>query len=91
MINHNLVTGHSLDNLHQLGHMLLDLHELMPSLDLVMWKSNIAEAYRMCPLHPLWQIKQAVCVDREYYIDCANCFGSSTSFTIFVAVNSLIA
>ena len=91
MIEHDLVMGYPLDNLHQLGHMLLDLHDLAPSLDLVMWKSDIAEAYRMCPMHPLWQIKQAVNIDGNYYIDRANCFGSSASFAIFVSVNSLIA
>ncbi len=91
MIDHSLVTGYPLDNLHQLGNMLLDLHVLTPGLDLVMWKSDIAEAYRMCPMHPLWQIKQAVHIDGEYYIDRANCFGSSASFAIFVSVNSLVA
>jgi len=91
MIDHSLVTGYPLDNLHQLGNMLLDLHVLTPGLDLIMWKSNIAEAYRMCPMHPLWQIKQAMHIDSEYYIDCANCFGSSASFTIFISVNSLVA
>ena len=91
MIDHSLVTRYPLDNLHQLGDMLLDLHILTPGLDLVMWKSDIAEAYRMCPMHPLWQVKQAVRIDGEYYIDRANCFGSSTSFAIFVSVNSLVA
>ena len=42
-------------------------------------------------MHPLWQIKQAVHIDGEYYIDRANCFGSSASFAIFVSVNSLVA
>jgi len=91
MIDHSLVTGYPLDNLHQLGHMLLDLRALTPGLDLVVWKSDIAEAYRMCPMHPFWQIKQAVHIDGEFYIDRANCFGSSASFAIFVSVNSLVA
>jgi hypothetical protein len=55
-----------------------------------MWKSDIAEAYRMCPMHPHWQIKQAVHIDGEFYIDRTNCFGSSASFAIFVSVNSLV-
>jgi len=91
MIDRDLVTGYPLDNLHQLGHMLLDLHELTPGLNLVMWKLDVAEAYRMCPMHPLWQIKQAIRVDGIYYINHANCFGSSASFAIFVSVNSLVA
>jgi len=36
MIDHSLVTGYPLDNLHQLGDMLLNLHTLTPGLDLVM-------------------------------------------------------
>ncbi len=36
MIDHSLVTGYSLDNLHQLENMLLDLHVLTPGLDLIM-------------------------------------------------------
>jgi len=91
MIDHSLVTGYPLDNLHQLGHMLLDLHNLNPGLDLVMWKSNVAEAYWMCLMHPFWQIKQTVHIDSELYINCANCFGSSALFAIFVSVNSLVA
>jgi hypothetical protein len=39
----------------------------------------------------MWQIKQVVRIDGEYYIDRTNCFGSSASFTIFISVNSLIA
>jgi len=91
MVDHSQVTGYPLDNLHQLGHMLLDLHQLTPGLELVMWKSDISEVYRICLMHPLWQIKQAVCIDGQYYIDRSNCFGSSASFAIFISVNSLIA
>jgi hypothetical protein len=45
----------------------------------------------MCPVHPAWQLKQAVRIDGEFYIDRACCFGSSASFAIFASVNSLIA
>jgi hypothetical protein len=91
MIEHASVTGYPLDNLHQLGQMLLGHKELYPNDDLVTWKSDISEAYRMCPLHPLWQMKQAVRIDNEYFIDRTCCFGSSASFAIFASVNSLIA
>jgi hypothetical protein len=90
MVDHTQVTGYPLDNLHQLAQMLLILHALVSAL-LVLWKSDIAEAYRLCPLHPVWQLKQAVCIDGEFYIDRACCFGSSASFAIFAALNSLIA
>ncbi len=90
MVDHSQVIGYPLDNLHLLGRMLLDHHDLTPGQKLVMWKSDISEAYRICPMHPLWQMKQAVCVDGEYYVDQANCFGNSSSFAIFISVNSLI-
>jgi hypothetical protein len=90
MVDHTQVTGYPLDNLHQLAQMLLVLRALAGTA-LVLWKSDIAEAYRLCPLHPVWQLKQAVCIDGEYYVDRACCFGSSASFAIFASVNSLIA
>lgn len=91
MIDHSCVTGYPLDNLHLLGTMLLNQRELLPGLDRVMWKSDISDAYRICPVHPLWQLKQAVNIDGEFYVDRACCFGSSASFAIFASVNSLIA
>jgi len=45
MIKHRCVMGYPFDNLHQLGQMLLDLQANTPGLDLVVWKSDIAEAY----------------------------------------------
>jgi hypothetical protein len=91
MVDHAKVTGYPLDNLHQFGQMLLDLKSSFEGVDFVVWKSDISEAYRLCPLHPAWQLKQAVCVDGELYIDRACCFGSSASFAIFASVNSLVA
>ena len=90
MVDHDSVVGYPLDNLHQLGQMLLDLQETAEGLDLVMWKSDISEAYRLCPLHKAWQLKQGVRIDGELYIDRACCFGCSASFAIFASVNSLV-
>jgi len=91
MIDHTQVTGYPLDNLHLFGTMLIRMHTPHTTSSFVNWKSDISEAYRMCPMHPVWQLKQAVYIDGEYYIDRANCFGSSASFAIFVSVNSLIS
>ena len=91
MINHSKVTGFPLDNLHQMGGLLLNFRCAYPDILLTMWKSDISEAYRVCPMHPAWQLKQAVAIDGEYYIDRSNCFRSSAFFTIFISVNSLVA
>ena len=69
MVDHDRVTGYPLDNLHQLGQMLLELRHVSQERELTMWKSDISEAYRMCPVHPAWQLKQAVCIDGDFYID----------------------
>ena len=53
-----------MDNLAQFGKMLMNLCQTSPDLvgsnSLTVWKSDISEAYCLCPLHPFWQIKQGV-------------------------------
>jgi len=93
MIHHNSVTGFPLNNLVHLGEMLIQEHNARPDLpdELIVWKSDITDAYQLCPMHPCWQIKQAVHIEGKYYIDRCNVIGSSASGAIFIAVNSLIA
>jgi hypothetical protein len=59
MIERDEILGYPLDNMHHLGKMLLDLRkEVGPDRQLTIFKSDIAEAYRLMPVHPCWQIKQ---------------------------------
>ena len=94
MVDHDLVTGYPMDNLAIFGDMLTSLCQRNPDIigpqAITVWKSDIAEAYCLCLLHPAWQIKQAVQVDGQYYIDCCIVFGSSASPVIFIAFNSLV-
>ena len=92
MINHELVTGYPLDNMTHIGKMLLSFRRNTPNdRKLVMWKSDIAEAYRLMPVHPFWQIKQINTVNGQRYVDRNNAFGSSASGAIFIAFNSLVS
>jgi hypothetical protein len=92
MIDHDLVTGYPLDNMTHTGEMLLAHHRsMLTKRRLTMWKSGIAEAYRLIPLHPHWQLKQVNTVDGLRYIDRNNPFGNSGSAGIFIAFNSLVA
>lgn len=34
-----------------------------------MWKADVSEAYRLMPMHPHWQLKQANIVDGVCYVD----------------------
>ncbi len=92
MIQHDSVTGFPLDNMKYVGAMLLNLRESLPEgSPLVMWKADVAEAYRLLPMHPHWQLKQANIVDGSYYIDRNLAFGSFASAAIFIAFNSLVS
>jgi hypothetical protein len=91
MIDHSCVTGFPLDNLRHLGDVLLDVRRSIGNVSLSMWKSDIAEAYRLMPMSPFWQIKQVNTVDGIRYIDRNLAFGSSASPAIFISFNSLVA
>ena len=91
MIDHSCVTGFPLDNMHHLGEMLLDTRRSIGNVPLTLWKSDIADAYRLLPVHPLWQAKQIITVDGQRYVDRNLAFGSSASCGIFISFNSLVA
>jgi len=92
MIDHDKVTGFPLDNMTHLGEMLISyFHHSHGAHDLLVWKSDVAEAHRLMPLHPLWQLKQVNTVDGWRYVDRNCTFGSSSSAAIFISFNSLIA
>lgn len=64
MINHNEVTGYPMDNLARFGEQIIDQHkeklDLVGPNTLIIWKSDVEGAYHLCPVHPYWQVKQAV-------------------------------
>jgi hypothetical protein len=91
MIDHSQVTGFPLDNVRHLGEMLLDVRRSIGNVPLTLWKSDIADAYRLLPVSPFWQIKQIITVDGERYVDRKLAFGSSASCGIFISFNSLVA
>ena len=91
MIDHDCVTGYPLDNLKHLGEMLLDLERRSHGERRVVWKSDIAEAYRLIPMHPHFHIKQVNTIGGQRYIDRNNSFGGSGSGALFIAVNSCVA
>lgn len=95
MVDHDSVTGYPLDNMAQFGDMLVVLRQAGFSEErirkvIVGWKSDIAEAFRLCPMHPFWQVKQGVRIGSDYYIDRCLVFGNSASPAIFIAFNSLV-
>lgn len=77
-----------MDNLAHLGEMLLRRKRCDPDVKLVTWKSDITEAYRACPMHKLWQIKQVIRIRGRLRVDRANLFGGLGSGAIFISLNA---
>jgi hypothetical protein len=80
-----------MDGIRTLAHVLrcarTDLGKTVP---LVMFKSDVSEAYRLIPMHPRWQIRQVVTIAGERRIDRNNCFGSRAGGALFTAFMALV-
>ncbi len=107
MIKHVDIAGVQLDMLHNFFAALLRFHcmsDFNANANLVAWKSDVLKAYRICPMSPLWQLKQIVTTGyltdaqkaagyREVIkcsVDNNNNFRGQGSFCIFYSVNGLI-
>ena len=90
MVNHEKVTGFPLDNMVHFGEMLMDLERREPGVEKVVWKSDIAEAYRILPMHRRWQVKQITRIDDEYHVDRCNVFGGCGAGGLFISFNALV-
>lgn len=57
---------------------------------LIIWKSDVQNAYRILPMCLQWHLRQIVCIGDLYHVDrCAN-FGSSASPKLWCSVFSLV-
>jgi len=90
MIKREDIRGFPLDNMTHLGEGLIRRQQAKPSQSWVIYKSDVAEAYRLLPMHPLWQIKQIVTIDGERDVDRNNCFGGRGSPGIYISFNGLV-
>jgi hypothetical protein len=90
MIPREDASGFPLDNMTHLGEMLLGIRRTRGKVPLVLFKSDIAEAYRLLPVHPYWQIKQINTINGQRMVDRNNCFGGRGSGGIFISFDSLV-
>jgi len=90
MIKREDIAGFPLDNMTHLGEMLLRKTKEFPDEKLLLFKSDISDAYRHLPMHPLWQIKQVNTIQGHRHIDRRNCFGGKGSGSLFISFNSLV-
>ncbi|CDO72461.1 hypothetical protein BN946_scf184980.g2 [Trametes cinnabarina] len=73
MINKHEV-GMRPDNVQDLARNLLHFRSIHGDAPVWLFKSDIANAYRLLPMHPLWQLKQVVSVNGLRRIDRCCCF-----------------
>ncbi len=80
-----------MDNMVHLDYTLLQLHKNLESGEkLILFKSNVFEAYQLLPMHPYWKIKQINTVDGLHYVDYNNTFRKQHLGDLFIAFMSLI-
>lgn len=82
------------DRVQDLGRNLLHYRLHHPTTLLWLFKSDVSQAYRRIPMHPLWQIKQIISFRGQRRVDRCNCFGGRGSgklWCIFMALVLWIA
>ncbi|KAJ3489182.1 hypothetical protein NLI96_g2316 [Meripilus lineatus] len=79
------------DRIEDLIHNLLVFRRTHGKSRVWLWKSDVSEAFRHLPMHPLWQIRQVVKVGNTYQIDRRCCFGSRASPDLWSTFMSLVA
>jgi hypothetical protein len=57
---------------------------------LVLFKTDVSQAYRYLPVHPLWQMHQVVMIHNSYHVDNNNNFGNRGAGRLWVTFFSLI-
>lgn len=77
-----------MDSIYQLIHRIHSQNIDLSSI--VLFKSDVSDAYRNLPMSPYWQVLQAVKFNGQFYIDRCNAFGNAGSQSIFCAFLSLV-
>ncbi len=77
--------GHvHLDTLRHLGRSLIHARRTHGTdVELVVFKSDVSQAYRRLPMHVLWQIRQIITINGENHVDRCNNFGNRAAGRIW--------
>jgi hypothetical protein len=73
-----------------LGRCIIAARRSFPGRPLVLFKTDVSQAYRRLPLHPIWQLKQVVTIDGERMIDRNPCFGGRSNCRLWCYFFSLV-
>ena len=90
MIKQEDIKSFPLNNMRHLGKGLLACHQAKLHQLLILFKSDVAEAYCLLPMHPLWQIGRVITINGEWDLDRNNCFGGHGSTGIYISIDGLV-
>ncbi|KAF9036010.1 hypothetical protein BDZ89DRAFT_889960, partial [Hymenopellis radicata] len=106
MVDKSKTRGARMDSLLIFIPILLAFVRTHPGKEFVLWKSDVKAAFRLIPMHPLWQIKQVVTANMpttgeahgsvtnktlwQRYVDWMACFGNSGSPRAWASVMGLV-
>ncbi|KAL7279056.1 hypothetical protein ACG7TL_006891 [Trametes sanguinea] len=91
LIRPEAIKGAVLDGIPALGDLVRRARARYGSdANLLIWKSDVSQAYRRLPVSKYWQIRQVVTIDGQRHVDRCNLFGGRASLRIFSAFNSLV-
>jgi hypothetical protein len=79
-----------LDTLHALGEALIRARVRYGDVKLVLFKTDVSQAYRRLPVHPLWQLRQVVMIQNSYHVDNNNNFGNRGAGRLWVTFFGLV-
>ncbi len=84
--------GHvHLDTLKHLGRTLIHAwRKHGRDVKLVLFKSDVSQAYRQLPMHVLWQIRQVITIENQHHVDCCNNFGNRRAGRIWCTFFGLV-
>lgn len=90
MIDKADVSNLPLDTITELGTALISFRRAHGDAKLVMWKSDVSQAYCRMPIHKRWQMKQIHTINGERHVDRCNNFGGKGGYGIWSAFMSLV-
>ena len=80
-----------LDTLHVLGKVLTRVRNQHGfNVPLVLFKTDVLQAYRRVPMHPLWQLRQVVTIQGYHHVDNNNNFGNRGAGMLWVTFLALL-
>ena len=80
-----------LDTLHVLGKALTRVRNQHGfNVPLVLFKTDVLQAYRRLPMHPLWQLRQVVTIQGYHHVDNNNNFGNRGAGRLWVTFFGLV-